>query len=299
MVDVIHAAFGARPPLDPPSTAIEETPESIRAQLAAGGGIYATVDGAPAGLDPAAPGSRSSRARDLAPGLGASVLPAARDRHRDGRCGPGLRGRARLPHRVELFAREEFTELIAFWQHRGFAVVRPAPQRGVLARSLPVAVDVPTAEQMQELGRPTRRAAATRRPGDRQRRPRGRQDHAHPGHRPRPGQSSGAVISPTFVLSRIHPSRSAAAGPGARRRLPAHQRRASSTTSTSTPPPADAVTVVEWGAGLAEGLADHRLEIDIRRSAPPDRSATSDPDEPAGHPALGGRAVVRRRSERL
>jgi tRNA threonylcarbamoyladenosine biosynthesis protein TsaE len=29
----------------------------------------------------------------------------------------------------------------------------------------------------------------------------------------------------------------------------------------------DAVTVVEWGAGLAEGLADHRLEIDIRRSA--------------------------------
>ena len=30
---------------------------------------------------------------------------------------------------------------------------------------------------------------------------------------------------------------------------------------------AGAVTVVEWGAGLAEGLADHRLEIDIRRSA--------------------------------
>ena len=29
MVDVIHAAFGARPALDPPSTAIEETPESI------------------------------------------------------------------------------------------------------------------------------------------------------------------------------------------------------------------------------------------------------------------------------
>lgn len=27
----------------------------------------------------------------------------------------------------------------------------------------------------------------------------------------------------------------------------------------------DAVTVVEWGAGLAEALADDRLEVDIRR----------------------------------
>src|SRR3546814_17213187 len=29
---------------------------------------------------------------------------------------------------------------------------------------------------------------------------------------------------------------------------------------------AEAVTVVEWGAGLAEGLADDRLEIDIVRT---------------------------------
>jgi tRNA threonylcarbamoyladenosine biosynthesis protein TsaE len=31
----------------------------------------------------------------------------------------------------------------------------------------------------------------------------------------------------------------------------------------------DVVTFVEWGAGIAEGLADQRLEIDIRRSLDP------------------------------
>src|SRR4029453_8980873 len=31
--------------------------------------------------------------------------------------------------------------------------------------------------------------------------------------------------------------------------------------------PADAITLVEWGRGLAEGLAEDRLEIDIRPAA--------------------------------
>ena len=30
---------------------------------------------------------------------------------------------------------------------------------------------------------------------------------------------------------------------------------------------AESVTVVEWGSGIAEGLAPDRLEIDIRRSS--------------------------------
>ena len=50
MVEVIHAAFGARPTLDPPSTAILETPESIRQALGQGGAVYATVAGRPAGV---------------------------------------------------------------------------------------------------------------------------------------------------------------------------------------------------------------------------------------------------------
>ena len=33
---------------------------------------------------------------------------------------------------------------------------------------------------------------------------------------------------------------------------------------------ADAVTLIEWGGGIAEGLAEDRLEIDIRRGLDPD-----------------------------
>ena len=61
MVDVIHAAFGARPALDPPSTAIEETPESVRAAMSRGGGIYATVAGRPAGVILVAPAEVNQR----------------------------------------------------------------------------------------------------------------------------------------------------------------------------------------------------------------------------------------------
>ena len=78
--------------------------------------------------------------------------------------------------------------------------------------------------------------------------------------------SEGAVISPTFVLSRIHPSRSrrpALVHVDAYRLGSAEELDDLDLDATA----GDAVTVVEWGAGLAEGLADHRLEIDIRRSA--------------------------------
>ena len=49
MVEVIHSAFGARPQVDPPSDADEETAETLAAQLRRGSGIFAQVDGRPAG----------------------------------------------------------------------------------------------------------------------------------------------------------------------------------------------------------------------------------------------------------
>ncbi len=36
------------------------------------------------------------------------------------------------------------------------------------------------------------------------------------------------------------------------------------------------MTVVEWGTGLAEHLADSRLEIDIRRTSSPHQPAADD-----------------------
>ena len=40
----------------------------------------------------------------------------------------------------------------------------------------------------------------------------------------------------------------------------------------------DSITVVEWGQGIAEGLAEDRLEIDVWTS-PADLSATGDDSE--------------------
>ena len=56
MVEVIHAAFGARPALDPPSTADAETAASVAQSLRRGAGIYARVGGRPAGVILVLPG---------------------------------------------------------------------------------------------------------------------------------------------------------------------------------------------------------------------------------------------------
>ena len=145
MVEVIHAAFGARPPLDPPSTAIDETAGvGGREPARSGGGIYAAVGGRPAGVDPdpagSGPGVATLHRVSVHPdfqrhGIASAMVAAAQDL-----------AAAELGYRpVELFAREEFAELIAFWQHRGFAVDPAAPHGVILAKPLPVAVDVPTA----------------------------------------------------------------------------------------------------------------------------------------------------------
>lgn len=266
MVEVIHAAFGARPPLDPPSTAVEETTASITDQLEAGGGVYATVDGEPAGvivLHPVAeqPGLVSWHRVCVHPafqrhGIATAMVDAALDHAAE----LGFR-------RVELFAREEITELIGFWQHRGFAVERSAPNGVVLARALPVVLEVPTAEAMQALGQ---RLAHLLRAGDLiiANGDLGAGKTTLTQGIGRGLGSEGAVISPTFVLSRVHAS---AAGRPTLVHVDAY--RLSSAEELDDldldATVGEAVTVVEWGAGLAEDLAAHRLEIDIRRSAHP------------------------------
>ena len=155
----VRGTSAARPAVD---RGRRDPASRSRTQLAAGGGIYATVDGAPAGsilLHPAPdrPGLVTWHRVSVHPafqrhGIATAMVDAALDHA------------AELGFvSVELFAREEIAELIAFWQHRGFAVDRPAPNGVILARSLPVVVDVPTADQMQDLGA---RLAELLRPGD-------------------------------------------------------------------------------------------------------------------------------------
>lgn len=266
MVEVIHAAFGARPPLDPPSTAVSETSATVEAQLAAGGGIFATVDGEPAGVlllhpVPDRPGVVSWHRVSVHPafqrhGIATAMVDAALDYAAE----LGYTG-------AELFAREEFAEVIAFWQHRGFIIGRPAPHGVILTRNLPLAVDIPTAADMQDLGS---WLAGLLRAGDLiiASGDLGAGKTTLTQGIGRGLDSEGAVISPTFVLSRIHASRG-----GRPMLVHVDAYRLSSAEELDDldldATAADAVTVVEWGAGLAEDLADHRLEIDIRRAAHP------------------------------
>ena len=74
----------------------------------------------------------------------------------------------------------------------------------------------------------------------------------------------GPVTSPTFVLARVHPSLTG--GPPLVHvdayRLGGWEELEDLDLEATL---ADAVTVVEWGAGVAEGLAEDRLEVTLSR----------------------------------
>ena len=75
----------------------------------------------------------------------------------------------------------------------------------------------------------------------------------------------GAVTSPTFVIARVHPS--LVGGPTLVHvdayRLHGGLELDDLDLDTSLE---EAVTVVEWGSGVAEGLAEDRLEIELLRA---------------------------------
>ena len=71
----------------------------------------------------------------------------------------------------------------------------------------------------------------------------------------------GPVTSPTFVIARRHPS--TGAGP-ALVHVDAYRVETASEIDDLDLDADDAVTVVEWGAGRVEHLADSRLVVDLR-----------------------------------
>ncbi|MGH3371885.1 MAG: GNAT family N-acetyltransferase, partial [Nocardioidaceae bacterium] len=70
VVAVVHAAFGARRPLDPPATATDESVESVARALANHAGLLASRGGRPAGAMLLEPDGRLLRMRRV------SVHPA-------------------------------------------------------------------------------------------------------------------------------------------------------------------------------------------------------------------------------
>jgi tRNA threonylcarbamoyladenosine biosynthesis protein TsaE len=262
MVEVIHSAFGARPPVDPPSTAIDETAETLAASLQHGAGIFAQVGGRPAGVIVVLPGadgvatfSRVSVHPDLQRhGIASAMVTAAEEL-------AAIQGF----QQVELLTRAEFPEFLAFWQHRGFVLDRVVPHGVILTKALPLVIKVPTSADMVRLGE---RLADLLESGD----------VIIAGGDLGAGKttltqgigrglgSERPIISPTFVLSRIHPS---AIGRPTLMHVDAYR------LSTSyelddldlDAAVADSITVVEWGQGIAEGLSDDRLEIDVWTAA--------------------------------
>jgi tRNA threonylcarbamoyladenosine biosynthesis protein TsaE len=259
MVEVIHAAFSARPVLDPPATAVDETPDSLQTHFSNGGSaIYATVAGRPAGVILVSESGRKlarfSRV-SVHPGfqrhgIASAMVLAAEDHAAE----LGFR-------RAELFAREELADLISFWHRRGYGVDRFVPHGVMLAKTLPLAIDVPTADDMRRLGA---RLAAFLKSGD----------LVVASGELGAGKTTltqgiglgldsvGPIISPTFVLSRLHRSTS-----GKPDLLHVDAYRLSSAAELDDldldAHTSEVITVVEWGTGLAEGLAEDRLEIDI------------------------------------
>jgi tRNA threonylcarbamoyladenosine biosynthesis protein TsaE len=273
MVEVIRTAFGARPAVDPPSDAGKETAETLAAKLRRGSGIFARVDGRPAGVivilpdaDNVAGFSRVSVLPDMQRhGIASAMVVAAEEL-------AAIQGFTR----AELLARSEFPEFIAFWQRRGFDVDRRVDPGVILAKPLPLAIKVPSSEAMVRLGE---RLAALLQQGDviLAAGDLGAGKTTLTQGIGRGLGSEGPIISPTFVLSRIHPSR---IGRPSLMHVDAY--RLSTATEVDDldldAAVADSITVVEWGQGIAENLSEDRLEIDIWTSEA-DSSATGDDSE--------------------
>ena len=81
----------------------------------------------------------------------------------------------------------------------------------------------------------------------------------------------GPITSPTFVIARVHP---ALAGGPPLVHADAYRLGGLDELDDLDLDLQDAVTVVEWGGGIAEGLSEDRLEIVIERGESEERTVT-------------------------
>jgi tRNA threonylcarbamoyladenosine biosynthesis protein TsaE len=256
---VVHAAFEARPPLDPPAAALAETPQQLEERLSAHGALLARVDGTPAGalvLDPVG-STMYLRRFGVVPdqqghGVAAALIDAAVE------AAEGFDD-------LTVVAREELPATIRFWERQGFREIRRDPPNVELRRPLRTYVhQAPDADAMRGLARSIAGQLA---PGDlivlTGALGAGKTTFTQ-------GLGSGLgirgpVTSPTFVIARVHPSE--VGGPALVHvdayRLGGIDELDDLDLDTSLD---QAVTVVEWGEGLAEGLSESRLEVNIVRN---------------------------------
>lgn len=259
IVAVIHHAFSARRVLDPPSTALSENASTVGAAIAEHGGLLARIDGVPAGamlysVEGDVLGLRRVcvNSRFQGRGVASAMVGCAEDAamHR------GL-------SRVRLVARVELPDTVEFWRRRGYSVVEQRGHDLIYAKAMPIELAVPTADDMrsagEELAGQVRAGDVLVLSGDLGAGKTTFTQGLGAGLKVR-----GGITSPTFVISRVHPSLTG--GPALVHvdayRLGGIAELDDLDLDASLE---DAVTVVEWGHGLAEGLASDRLDIVVTR----------------------------------
>jgi tRNA threonylcarbamoyladenosine biosynthesis protein TsaE len=255
---VVQEAFGARPALDPPADALGEDIDSVKRLLARRGGLLAVLDDRPVGcvvLDPDPDGLVLRRFGVTPAAQGRGVASALVDAAVEAATGRSA---------VRVVAREELPGTVAFWEAHDFVVTGGTSPYVELARWLGTTFDAPDAETMRELGV---RVGSGLVAGDLVVLT-GELGAGKTTFTQGLGEGlgvRGGVTSPTFVIARVHP----ALGDGPdlvhvdAYRLGGLEELDDLDLDTSLD---SAVTVVEWGAGLAEGLADSRLEVVIERT---------------------------------
>ncbi|HSE55356.1 MAG TPA: tRNA (adenosine(37)-N6)-threonylcarbamoyltransferase complex ATPase subunit type 1 TsaE [Nocardioidaceae bacterium] len=271
VVAVVHAAFGARPVLDPPATATDESIESVAETLESHRGLLALAGEQPVGAMLLAPDGHLLRMRRVsvhpeaqnAGVAGAMIGTAERIAAEEGYDGLVLGARAELPSTVE------------FWRHLGYDELDREGTWLTMAKALPVEAEAVSADDTHALGV---RLAAVLRAGDLVILS-GDLGAGKTTFTQGLGEGlkvRGQITSPTFVISRVHPS--LAGGPALVHvdayRLGGIEELDDLDLDTSLD---EAVTVVEWGEGVAEGLADTRLEVTLTRARGDDPHGESDP----------------------
>ena len=256
---VVLPAFHGRPALDPPAAALAETEEMLAALLAHRGGLIASFQGEDVGalvLDPVG-STMYLRRFGVDPdhqghGVARALIDAAVEA-------------AKGYEDLTVVAREELPNTIQFWERQGFReILRETPNVELRRPLRTFLFDVPDADAMRELGADLAGQLAA---GDlivlSGELGAGKTTFAQ-------GLGKGLgvrgdVTSPTFVIARVHPS--LVDGPDLVHvdayRLGGIHELDDLDLDTSLD---DAVTVVEWGEGVAEGLAESRLEIRIIRA---------------------------------
>jgi tRNA threonylcarbamoyladenosine biosynthesis protein TsaE len=271
IVDIIHRSFGARPALDPPTTALDETAETVARTLATAGGLLVERRGLPMGamlFDESRPGQLGLRRVCVDPdiqarGVASAMLGVAEDtaeeRGKDG---------------IWLDVREELPETVQFWSRRLYHPVGRDEPFIEFGKTLWLAREVPTPEEMRALAA---RLAPLLRAGDLLVLS-GDLGAGKTTFTQGLGESLGVrgpITSPTFVLARTHPS--LVEGPplvhvDAYRLGDLSEIDDLDLDSTTEA----AVTVVEWGDGMAEQLTDSwlHLRIEVRGPRPIDPLGT-------------------------